>query len=414
MRSIKTVLFCGAALAGLSLQAQADDLSALKHEIEQLNSRLAQLEAAPALPADAALVTISRGAAPVVPGLAETDPGYGDTATVISVRPTADAAASTTITWTGYARAGLVHVNYEDQTTYTASDLDLNGNLNLDDDYTSTVTEVDDELDVYSRGEIKVVGETATSVGEVGALVKIRGDFDGNGTADAYVKEAWGWWALTPELTLGGGYTGSLGNIGYGYDGSCNCYYTDNANVSMDPGDTTQFRMTYASGPVTMAVALEDGSEDSGSTYPKSLGAAGEIKHAGDMISGEIAAVWRDGDDADDLYQIGAGAGFSFASIATINIGAAYGQTHDLGKYWVASALASVTLTDAIHAEVAYGHREYEDEQLVEKDNNQQPVVNAVLGGAYYDPVSQLTVGLEAEWIKDYSTQIDVVTVFRF
>ena len=95
MRSIKTVLFCGAALASLSLQAQADDLSALKHEIEQLNSRLAQLEAAPALPADAALVTISKGAAPIVPGLAETDPGYGDVATVISVRPTADAPAST-------------------------------------------------------------------------------------------------------------------------------------------------------------------------------------------------------------------------------------------------------------------------------------------------------------------------------
>ena len=25
---------------------------------------------------------------------------------------------------------------------------------------------------------------------------------------------------MTPELTLGGGYTGSLGNIGYGYDGA--------------------------------------------------------------------------------------------------------------------------------------------------------------------------------------------------
>ena len=114
MRSIKTVLLCGAALAGLSLQAQADDLSALKSEIEKLNSRLAQLEVAPALPADAALVTISKGAAPVVPGLAETDPGYGDTATVISVRPTADAPASTTITWSGYAKAGVIYVDNDD------------------------------------------------------------------------------------------------------------------------------------------------------------------------------------------------------------------------------------------------------------------------------------------------------------
>ncbi len=77
---------------------------------------------------------------------------------------------------------------------------------------------------------------------------------------DVYMNEAWGWWAMTPELTLGGGYTGSLGNIGYGYDGACNCYYTDNADVGFDPGDTSQMRLSYASGPISAAVALEDAS----------------------------------------------------------------------------------------------------------------------------------------------------------
>ena len=378
MRSIKTVLLCGAALAGLSLQAQADDLSALKNEIEKLNSRLAQLEVAPALPADAALVTISKGAAPVVPGLAETDPGYGDTATVISVRPTADAPASTTITWSGYAKAGVIYVDNDDS---------------------------DNDVDVKARGDLKVVGQTDTSVGQVGALVKIRADFDGNGTVDAYGKEAWGWWAMTPELTLGGGYSGSLGNVGYGYDGACSCYYTDNADVAMNPGDTTQLRLTYASGPFTMAVALEDASEDEGASYPNELGAAGEIKYAGDVIGGEISGVWRDGGDADeDLYQVGGGLSFSLASMASISAGAAYGQQHDGETYWVASALASASLNDAIHAEVAYGHRNYEDSDDV----------NAVLGGIYYDPVSQLTIGVEGEWIDNSSTQVDLVTVFRF
>ncbi len=65
---------------------------------------------------------------------------------------------------------------------------------------------------------------------------------------------------MTPELTLGGGYTGSLGNIGYGYDGACNCYYTDNADVGFDPGDTSQMRLSYASGPMSAAIALEDAS----------------------------------------------------------------------------------------------------------------------------------------------------------
>ena len=41
-----------------------------------------------------------------------------------------------------------------------------------------------------------------------------------------FANEYWGWWAMTPELTFGGGYSGSLGNIGYGVDGACNCYYT--------------------------------------------------------------------------------------------------------------------------------------------------------------------------------------------
>ena len=45
--------------------------------------------------------------------------------------------------------------------------------------------------------------------------------------------------------------------------------------------------------------------------------------------------------------------------------------------------------------------------------------VDAFLAGLYYDPVDQLTIGLEAEYIDDESNsdeimQIGVVTVFRF
>jgi hypothetical protein len=377
MRSIKTVLLCGAALAGLTLQARAEDLSVLKAEIEALNARLAQIEAAPTLPANAALVTISQSAAPVVPGLEETDPSYGDVATVISVLPTADAPATTSITWTGFARSAAVFVNNETG---------------------------DDDLDIKARGELKVVGVTETSVGEIGAQVKIRADFDGNGAVNVSGREAWGWWAMTPELTLGGGYSGSLGNIGYGYDGSCNCYYTDYADVSMDPGDTTQVRLTYASGPISVAVAVEDASTDSGSDYGDRLGTAGEVKYSSDTVSGEISAVWRDGDTDEDLYQVGAGLGLSLSTFATLNVGAAYGQNHDGEEYWVASALASANLSDAVHAEIAYGHR----------DNKDGDTVDAALAGIYYDPVSQLTIGLEGEWIDQTSTQVDIVTVFRF
>ena len=94
--------------------------------------------------------------------------------------------------------------------------------------------------------------------------------------------------------------------------------------------------------------------------------------------------------------------------------------------FWGASILASMNLSDTSHIEVAYGHKDY-DEVF-----NSYDTVDAVLVGLYYDPVDQLTIGLEGEWIHtgryDGSTgddddgswssndtwQIGVVTVFRF
>ena len=128
------------------------------------------------------------------------------------------------------------------------------------------------------RGTVTTVRDTA------GRVASYRIDPDGNGVADVYLKTAWGYWAMTPELTLGGGYAGSLGNIGYGYDGACTCYYTDNADVGFDPGDTTQLRLSYASGPFSMAVALEDSGfnngygNDNDYNNGQNLGVAGEIR----------------------------------------------------------------------------------------------------------------------------------------
>ena len=113
------------------------------------------------------------------------------------------------------------------------------------------------------------------------------------------MKEAWGWWAMTPELTLGGGYTGSLGNIGYGYDGACNCYYTDNADVGFDPGDTSQMRLSYASGPMSAAIALEDAS-GSGSMWGIGTRSALQLKSstAATASMAKISGIWRDKGDA--------------------------------------------------------------------------------------------------------------------
>ncbi len=412
MKMMKLALLGGAALAVTSAAAYADDLSALKAEIEALNSRVAQLEATPSVPAGYSLMTVTTADAYAIPGYEEMDSGVGKKATVIGILPAADAPASTSIEWSGYVKAGIVYNHFKDGGVDGGSDSDI---------------------DVPARGQIKVVGKTDTAVGEVGALIKIRGDFDGASVGSAYVKEAWGWWKMTPELTLSGGYTGTLGNIGFGYDGACSCYFTDNADVGMNPGDTSQMRLSYASGPLSFAIALEDATGGGRSfsslnaSSDNSLGAAAEIKYAGDSFSGEISGYWRDhnkhqvdtnGDGVinvldgfvgtDSAYGVGIGGAFSLGDIATISLGTQVGQYNNGVDFWRASILGTMNLSDAVHAEIAFGHT---------SNNHGVDDTSAVLAGIYYDPVSQLTIGLEGEWIdqgNDTAYTADLVTVFRF
>lgn len=413
MNMFKMALLGGAALAVSAAGAQADELTALKAQIESLNARVASMEAAPSVPAGYSLLTVSEGTSTVVPGNAleaRDQASYGTRATIISVLPTADAPAATTIEWSGYARAAIV---YGMDTTRFFVRIDDNGTpADLTDDF--DVFGFDDDIDVLGRGQLKVVGKTDTAVGEVGARLQLRGNFHLRDTnAEMKMNEAWGWWAMTPELTLGGGFTGSLGNIGYGYDGACNCYYTDNADVGMNPGDATQMRLSWASGPFSAAVAVED---DEG--VDDAIAGAGEIKYTGDMFNGEISGYAS----SENRWRAGAGIGFALGDIANISLGAQYGDKATVGGkdvFWTASILASVNLSDEVHAEVAYGHTDYNDRNYT---------VDAVLAGIYYDPVAQLTIGLEGEYIMDGSytktsranasgvdrAQVDLVTVFRF
>ena len=445
MKSIKLALLGGAALAVTAAAAHADDLDALKAQIEALNARVAAMEAAPAVPAGYSLLAISEGPLSQTPGLPMTNKqmaAYGNQATYISVLPTADAPAGATITWSGYARAGLVYYHYDDESKYELTA------TNSGNSFTFSEEDNGDDVDVLARGQLRVTASTDTAVGEVGVDIRLRANFDGNGAGDVYSDVAWGYWAMTPELTFGGGYAGSLGNIDYGYDGACTCYYTDNADVDFDPGDTTQLRLSYTSGPFSMAIALEDatvndkwvGESGNKPDYNDQLGVAGEIKYSGDVVNGEISGVWRGRDtdrdysfsygvrtygwEPDDLWQIGVGLGFALGDMASLSLAAAYGEgpfqsvapnsspaggkiTSSLpvnNSWWGMSALASANLSDAVHAEIGVGYKERELDKLniVSLDALWEGSGDynsfGVLGGIYFDPVDQLTLGVEAEY----------------
>ena len=457
MKTMKMALLAGAAVAVSTAAAHADELSDMKAQIEALNARVAAMETAPSVPTGYQLLAISKGEALQVPGLDEQHRDRfteGNRATIISVMPTADAPAGTTISWSGYVRAAVIYAGAEGDGTLKRKYNDGAGTSGTTSKFKAS-TSNDDDWDVKARGQLRVVATTDTAVGEVGVELKMRGNFNGNGAGTVYMQTAWGYWAMTPELTFGGGYAGSLGNIGYGYDGACTCYYTDNADVGFDPGDTTQLRLSYASGPFSMGVALEDASLKQDSVGGNNLGAAGELKYSGDSFSGEISGVYRavnssDYNDSgtffknvgpigsagiplnyqsnvDSLWQVGAGVGFNLGDMASLSLAAAMGsgptqEVDDNGDiyasynvnndWWGMSALASANLSDTVHAEVGVGYKDRQGDGYTLEDEAGNNVLKfdgfeydtwAVLGGVYYTPVDQLTIGLEGEW---YTTDV--------
>lgn len=430
MKFMKSAIVGCTAFIALSHQARAEDIAALKAEIERLDSRIVALEATPSVPEGYRLLVVSEGPLLETPGAPLTNrerASYGR-ATIISVLPAADAPAGATISWSGYARSAVIFHGTE-QDVRTKSYSLSNGEWVLDPDGYSRSSNTVNDWDVRARGQLMVMASTQTAVGEVGAQLKLRANFNGNGPGNMYGERVWGYWAMTDELTFGGGYNNSLGKIIYGYDGACTCYYTDNADLALDPGDTSQLRLTYSKGHYTAAVAVEDASYDDDTLDSGLLGVAGELAYSGEAFSGEIAGVWRDSSDAQtdasSLWQVGIGGQLNIGDFGYLSAGAAIGQgpftvvdsqgliTEEAdydNSWWSASLLASVNITDATHIELAggYKHREgnkatYDGFTIDGVDYN----TYGLLAGLYYTPVDQLTIGLEGEW---YRTETDITS----
>ena len=416
MNTIKFALLGTVAFAAVSVSAQASttsDIAALKTEIAALSAKVAANEASTSVPAGFQLVTVSQQPAIVVPGVGS----VGRDVTTIAIVPTADAPASTVIQWSGFARAALVYADGADGVAANPSQAPLNGSNNIN-------------FDVKARGQINVVGKTDTAVGEVGAQMSVRGNWNGsNGAIDnvnvAQINNAWGWWKMTPDLTLAGGFNGSLSAIGYGYDGACSCYYTDNAlqGTSIN-GDVAQMRLTYSSGPMTIAVAIEDGHSTLGVlpvTNTNSLAVAAKISYTGDMFNAALNGAYEPNDGTlgapEATYTVGVGVGFGLGDIGKISANAEiFSDQFVNDNGWKASILGSLNLSDQAHLELAYGHARFDRYSNAYALGVDQ---DSVLAGVYYEPVSQLTIGLEGEWIKNsvdaQSTfSADLVTVFRF
>jgi hypothetical protein len=427
--------------------ANADELSALKAQLEALQARVSQLETqpAPSLPEGTKLLTLRKGQltssmnAPL-PARERLQEYQGYT---IAVTPTADMPAPVSeVTVSGEIRARLLY-----------TDVDIDGTLGDDLDYDAdgttdgggrdqeTVGFDTNYFDVTSRGRLRVDGRTETAIGEVGGTIRLQGTDGG----EASMNIAWGYWQMTPNFQLGGGYWDSLAAVQTGWD-----WNGEPSLVGLDSGPTnqsvSQFRLTYSSGGLTLAASLED---NPWGDIPAVAGAI--IFDAGSFLL-TAAGIWEDDDtatgpaavecpaagvfgdddgvfcDTEDNWNVGVGAivrlgdMFRLEGAATMGEGYTGGQYEPFlvrgtfagtggafstttlendAEYWAANAMAVISFHEAMRVELGVGYSEvdHEADELTQDTWGDSVETSLSVGASlFWDPVDQLTLGWGVGW----------------
>ncbi len=146
------------------------------------------------------------------------------------------------------------------------------------------------------------------------------------------------------------------------------------------------------------------------------LGLAGELKWSGDDVAFELNAGYWDsavaGSDAN--WSVSAGAKFGLGDIADLTAAIGTGEDrHTLGNgdnYVKGSVMATFALSEAVSFELGAAYRDY-------KARND---LWAFGGGIYYQPVSQLTIGIEGLYSDEKgplaveTVEAALVTVYTF
>jgi len=432
MKMMKWALLGGAALAVTATAARADDLSALKAQIEALQTRVSQLEAQPSAAQPSAagfsLLAIRDGQGTFEGVLPEKygDHVRDDQGFTLSVMPTADVAPVAEVSVSGEIRTLLLYTDPDDG---------------------------DDSLDVANRGRIFVKGKIDTAVGEVGGYFRLEANGGGNFTDyDTTFKanKAYGWWKFAPEWELMAGVNDMTAAITTTYD-----WNVSSVPITVGPSDAAneQFRLTYTSGPLAFAIGVEDPDNftDAGTTAGTGVfvptgctggdaGADGDCSDAGETITfteqtattgafsgdksdlpnlqasltyasdaftAQIVGVIQDDDFGATDWAVGGGATLGIAEHFTLVAGAVVGEGTSLyannlspatedDQFWGGSVGIIANIAEDTRFEIGAGIEDYDE--AGEADG-----VNA---GIFWDPVSQVTVALGGTWL-DYDSDAE-------
>ncbi|WP_119389758.1 hypothetical protein [Taklimakanibacter lacteus] len=402
MKITKWALLSGAAMLVATTAARADDLSALKAEIEALQTRVSQLETQPqaSMPSGYSLLSIRDGQGTYEGILPEraADRVQENSGFTLSVLPTADAAPAAEVSVSGEIRTALVYSDFD-------------------------ATE-DDNVDLKVRGRIYIKGKADTAVGEVGGYFRLQADGGGNFrdySENAKMNKAYGWWKFAPNWELMAGYNDNTGALQVGWDWNA----ATGPTFSFGPSNTNneQMRLAYANGQWAFAISLEDPDEFLGQDIAfdadgDGVIAAGEGTVAGsadtsdlpnlqgyllytsDAFTAQIAGLVQDDDFGDDLdWAIGGGATVNVSSF-TVTAGVVLGEgtssyANNVGpltadeEFWGASVGILAYLSEDTRLELGVGYEDYDN------------AGNALGfgGGVYWTPVSQVTLGVGATYI---------------
>jgi hypothetical protein len=387
MKMMKWALLGSAALAVTATGAQADELGALKAQLETLQSRVSQLEAQPqaSLPSGYSLLSIHEGSSDY--GLPEeraadrtgNRPGDGVT---ISVVPAADAAPMAEITVSAEIRTILIYrdVNFDRRSGERDHD----------------------ELDVISRTRLNIQGKTDTAVGEVGARVRLQANvLDVSETVS--LNRGYGWWKFAPAWTLHAGWDDTTAAVqaGFDWDAATGPLFTGGPSDKLNE----QMRLIWNNGgPLTFAIAVEDSDSGNVSVDRGDIPAiVGYIAFDNESVFLQAIALWQNDDSntasgGSDDWAFGAGARFNLGDVFTVSAAGTAGEGYagyannvsvdpNLDtQFWTASIGLIFNMSDVTRIELGYGHEDYADE------------ADVIAGGIYWDPVSQVTIGLNAGW----------------
>jgi hypothetical protein len=431
-----TLLAFGSAsvLAMAPSLAAADELSALKAQLEALQSQVDALESRPTyadLPDGVSLLTMTRGSM--------IDDGFARMSTVhdhmpldrgftFAVTPTADLPAPVhEVTVSGYVKGDVI--------------LDLDGdhgdffNYNLigPDNRDGT------HLRMHARqSRFRIRSRSDTAIGQIRTW--IEGDFFGGDdssvtTSSLYrLRHAWGEWEMTPVWTFGAGQTWS--NFMPLFDlADTNDFNGPAGGAFARQG---QVRVTYESGPILAAFAVENPSTAGDvfvdppmfdPTYslvngriPDFTGRLdytfpGQHKVAVTGIVGENRAITSEGNRTETLWGVIGAAQFHLTDRIIVTGSGGTGEGHgryiigtDVGnnlflapgsadldgrRFWHGQGHVNFSLTDTVTFNAAYGRVEFRSSDT---EVGQTDWLQTVHANVWWQPVRQLKMGVEGMW----------------